>query len=63
MSASGVSREKNVGTDGVTYLLNRRKQELSEIEFGYLLEYNLSTCENQSLLGYSLHGLFIGRKR
>jgi len=63
MSDSGVSKEKNIGADGITYLLNKRNTKLSENEFSYWLEYHLATCENQSLLGYSLHALYIGRKQ
>ena len=63
MSGSGVKKEKNIGTDGLTYLLGKRNKKLNEAEFNYWLDYHLQTCENQSLLGYSLHGLFIGRKQ
>jgi 2-polyprenyl-3-methyl-5-hydroxy-6-metoxy-1,4-benzoquinol methylase len=63
MSDSGVSKEKNIGSDGITYLLNTKNAKLHESEFKYWLEYHLATCENQSLLGYSLHALYIGRKQ
>jgi ubiquinone/menaquinone biosynthesis C-methylase UbiE len=59
----GVNKEKNIGTDGVTYLLGRRNNKLSETEFNYWLDYHLKTCENKTVLGYSLHGLYIGRKQ
>jgi len=38
MSDSGVSKEKNIGADGITYLLNKRNTKLSENEFSYWLE-------------------------
>jgi ubiquinone/menaquinone biosynthesis C-methylase UbiE len=63
MTEAGVSKEKNVGTDGVTYLLGTRPKKLNKSEFNYWLEYHLATCENEFLLGYSLHGLYIGRKQ
>jgi 2-polyprenyl-3-methyl-5-hydroxy-6-metoxy-1,4-benzoquinol methylase len=63
MSGYGVIKEKNIGTDGVTYLLSNRNKKLNEEEFNYWLDYHLQTCENESLLGYSLHGLFVGRKQ
>ena len=63
MSDFGVRKEKNVGTDGVTYLLGKRANLLSETEFKYWLDYHLKTCDSESLLGYSLHGLYIGRKQ
>ena len=62
MSDFNVRKEKNIGTDGVTYLSGKRAKELNETEFKYWLNYHLKTCENESLLGYSLHGLYIGRK-
>jgi ubiquinone/menaquinone biosynthesis C-methylase UbiE len=62
MSGFGVVKEKNVGTDGVTYLLGKRDKKLSKNEFNYWLDYHLQTCENPSLLGYSLHGLYLGQK-
>ena len=62
MSDFGVSKEKNVGTDGITYLLGLRHKQLNDIEFKYWLEYHIKTCDSPSLLGYSLHGLYIGRK-
>ena len=62
MSDFDVRKEKNVGTDGVTYLLGKRHKILNETEFKYWLDYHLKTCENESLVGYSLHDLYIGRK-
>jgi 2-polyprenyl-3-methyl-5-hydroxy-6-metoxy-1,4-benzoquinol methylase len=62
MSGSGVVKEKNIGTDGMTYLLGKRNKKLNEAEFNYWFDYHLQTCENETLLGYSLHGLYIGRK-
>ena len=63
MSGSGVIKEKNIGTDGVTYLMGKRNKRLNEAAFNYWLDYHLQTCQNPSLLGYSLHGLYIGRKQ
>jgi hypothetical protein len=63
MADSGVRKEKNIGTDGVTYLLTGKgRNRLDEREFNYWLDYHLKTCDSESLLGYSLHGLYIGRK-
>jgi ubiquinone/menaquinone biosynthesis C-methylase UbiE len=62
MSGFGVIKEKNVGTDGMTYLLGKRNKKLNEAEFNYWLDYHLQTCENETLLGYSLHGLYLGKK-
>jgi ubiquinone/menaquinone biosynthesis C-methylase UbiE len=63
MADSSVSKERNIGTDGVTYLLmGKGANKLDETGFNYWLDYHLKTCEKESLLGYSLHGLYIGRK-
>lgn len=57
-----IKKKTNVGTDGIIYLLKRRNNSLTKSEFNYLVDYHLKTCENEFLLGYSLHGLYIGQK-
>ena len=49
-----------VATDGATYfgIINN----LSEDELPLWIENHLATCQQPSLLGYSLHGLYICRK-
>ncbi len=62
MKDYNVNKIYNLGTDGIGYLIGERILNLNEEEYKHWLEYHLRTCENESLLGYSLHGLFIGEK-
>ncbi|MEG1257216.1 hypothetical protein [Clostridium sp.] len=36
-------------------------KEFNDEDFDKWMEYHLETCKEESLLGYSQHGLFIGR--
>lgn len=59
---SGITKVYNFATDGVSYIYPQQLEGLTEQQFQTYLEYHLSTCENNSTLGYSLHGLYIGKK-
>ena len=52
----------DVGVDGLIYPLKTRLNEATPEEFAAYMEYHLATCEQPSLLGHSMHGLWIGRK-
>jgi len=58
----GITKAYNVATDGVSYMYPQQLESLTERQFQAYLAYHLSTCENKSTLGYSLHGLYIGQK-
>ena len=53
----------NIGTDGMVYALGNRIKNASEQNFDKWLKYHISTCEEPSILGASLHGLYIGKKQ
>jgi ubiquinone/menaquinone biosynthesis C-methylase UbiE len=56
-------REKyNIATDGIAFMYSDQLQSISDEEFNEYLDYHYDTCENSNILGYSLHGLFIGEK-
>lgn len=57
-----IAKKYNIATDGVTFLYHNQLQSISDKEFNEYLDYHYSTCENVNILGYSLHGLFIGEK-
>lgn len=63
MADNNVEKIHNIGTDGIGYLLSSKIKDMNEEEYSYWLEYHLKTCESKSLIGYSLHGLYIGRKK
>ncbi|MEK3839076.1 hypothetical protein [Paenibacillus sp. FSL P2-0136] len=52
----------HIGTDGVGYLFAKHINEAQQEDFERWLQLHLRTCEDKSLLGYSLHGLAILRK-
>ena len=62
MSECQIAKKYNIGTDGVAFMYPKQLQSITEAEFNEYLCYHYSTCENENILGYSLHGLFIGEK-
>ena len=62
MSKCQISKKYNIATDGVAFMYSKQLQSISEVEFNEYLNYHYDTCENENILGYSLHGLFIGEK-
>ena len=63
MSIYDVTMLHNVATDGVSYMLSDKINNLSEEEFKVWVKYQLSICEREDLQGYSTHMLYICRKR
>lgn len=63
--ASKFSLEKitNIGVNGLIYPLLHRLNEATPEEFAAYMEYHLTTCEQPSIIGHSMHGLWIGRKK
>lgn len=53
----------NIGSDGMIYALNGKLKAASNDSFDKWFGYHISTCEEQSILGASLHGLYIGKKQ
>ncbi len=61
MSSFPVDRLHMVASDGMT---NHFREEIDNAEeelFETWLQYHLHTCEREDLIGYSNHGLFIGK--
>ncbi|ETT54607.1 MULTISPECIES: class I SAM-dependent methyltransferase [unclassified Paenibacillus] len=52
----------HLGTDGIGYLLANHINGAQPEDFEHWLQFHLRTCEDKSLLGYSLHALAIVRK-
>lgn len=57
-----ITKKYNIATDGLAFMYPKQLQSISEKEFSEYLNYHYDTCENTNVLGYSLHGLFIGEK-
>lgn len=62
MKDNGVKPLHNIATDGIGYLISSKINNSSEENYEKWLQLHFETCEEESLLGYSLHGLFIGSK-
>lgn len=52
-----------IGTDGMAYAISEKLNAAESGNFGKWMEYHLATCEETSILGSSMHGLNICKKR
>ncbi|PKM61914.1 MAG: hypothetical protein CVU97_06640 [Firmicutes bacterium HGW-Firmicutes-21] len=52
-----------VGTDGLKYVLYEEINTLDDEQFASYMKYQLATCAQPSIIGHSMHGLWIGRKQ
>lgn len=59
----GLEKILSVGTDGMIYSAGDKLNNASDEDFNKYMEYHYMTCEDESILGASLHGLWIGRNR
>ncbi|MEW8956744.1 hypothetical protein [Clostridium sp.] len=50
----------NIGTDGIGYMIKDKINFSSEESFNKWLKYHFETCEDDSILGHSLHVLYFG---
>jgi 2-polyprenyl-3-methyl-5-hydroxy-6-metoxy-1,4-benzoquinol methylase len=53
----------NIATDGIAYLINSKINGSNEENFNKWLQLHFDTCEEENLLGYSLHALYFGTKK
>lgn len=58
-----VEKINQIGTDGIVNMMRDKINSLNEEEFKEWIKYHLMTCEDTSLTGYSLHGLYICKKK
>lgn len=52
----------HIGADGISVAISDKINEMTDKQFKAWMEYHLKTCEDQSILGYSMHGLYLGKK-
>ena len=52
----------NTGVDGIACIMAKTVNNFSEDEFHIWLDYHFKTCTEPSILGYSMHGLYICSK-
>lgn len=63
MDGFPVDRLHMVASDGMTNHFREQIEAADEELFQAWLQYHYCTCEREDLIGYSNHGLYIGRKR
>jgi len=59
---AGLEVLHNIGTDGISFVLASKVNSASDDDFDKWMEYIYKHCEESSIIGYSMHGLLIGRK-
>lgn len=57
-----VNKIKNIASDGIGGTLRNNLREFNEEEFNRWMDFHFMTCEDESLIGYSQHGLYICEK-
>lgn len=62
MTELKVDKVCNAAADGIGHMMTGRINGYSREDFDYWMNYHIRYCTDPHLLGYSLHGLFIGRK-
>lgn len=62
MSKFSIEKITEIGTDGLIYVLYDEINSLNDEQFYAYMKYHLPTCEQPSIIGHSMHGLWIGRK-
>lgn len=62
MAECEIKKKYNIATDGIAFMYPKQLESISDKEFNEYLNYHYATCENENILGYSLHGMFIGAK-
>jgi 2-polyprenyl-3-methyl-5-hydroxy-6-metoxy-1,4-benzoquinol methylase len=58
----GLEKMHNISADGIIYAVDGKLNNASEDDFQKYMEYHYLTCEDESIIGASIHGLWIGRK-
>lgn len=62
MASFGLEKIYNVATDGVKFMMKDTLNSLDDETYERWLDLHFKMCEVESLLGYSEHCLYIGRK-
>ena len=58
----GLEKICHIGVDGMAYTICDKLNNTNEEIFQEYIKYHYKTCEDESILGASLHGLLFGRK-
>lgn len=63
MSSFNINKLCNAATDGLAYMMGNILNNFTEDEFKAWINFHISTCMEESLLGSSLHGLYVCSKK
>ena len=58
----GLEKLHHIGVDGIIHNIEYKLNAATDENFNKYLEYHYATCEDESIIGASVHGLWIGRK-
>ena len=59
---SGLERIFHIGADGIIQTIGDKINAATDENFQKYLEYHFATCEDENIIGTSIHGLWIGKK-
>lgn len=62
MKSNNLDKLHHLGTDGLSDMLRSTVNQFNDDEFKKWLNYHFKSCEDESIIGYSMHGLYIGKK-
>ena len=60
---AGLETLHSMGADGISFALADKINAASDEAFEKWMDYIYKHCEEPSIVGYSMHGLLIGRKK
>lgn len=60
--ALGLEKIADIGVDGSMYPFINEINSLDKCQFDKYMKYHFSTCEMQSIIGNSMHGLYFAKK-
>lgn len=63
MAQAHLTKRAHVATDGIGYVLKNVIESMTEDQYQKWGQYHLAHCADPYLLGYSLHGLYVGEKQ
>ena len=58
----GLKKRHHIATDGLIYAVGSKLNAATDENFQKYMDYHYSICEDPSILGASIHGLWIGQK-
>lgn len=59
----GIEKVNNLATDGIGVFIPEAVNTMSPKDFNAWMQYHFRACSDPSIIGMSIHGLYIGRKK